>query len=242
MALALRAWPSRSRIWACTVTSSPVVGSSAMSSRGAQARAMAIITRWRMPPDSWKGYLGSAPRGRGCRPRRRESAVSLASALSSLQVELSDSVIWLPIRFTGLSDGHRVLEDHGDVRAPELAQLVVGRVEDLVAGEADRPGLDDVPQGEQAHDRAGQHGLARPRLADDAEGLALLEASATRRRPPGGGPGRCRRTTCRSSTSSSGPRGSISLISVDVEVGARSLSATTLRLIEQQEHGGRPGR
>ncbi len=46
---------SRSRIWACTVTSNPVVGSSAMTRRGAQASAMAIITRWRMPPDSWKG-------------------------------------------------------------------------------------------------------------------------------------------------------------------------------------------
>ena len=46
---------SRSRICACTVTSSAVVGSSAMTSGGRQASAMAIITRWRMPPDSWWG-------------------------------------------------------------------------------------------------------------------------------------------------------------------------------------------
>ena len=38
------------------VTSSAVVGSSAISSFGLQASAMAIITRWRMPPDSWCGY------------------------------------------------------------------------------------------------------------------------------------------------------------------------------------------
>ena len=37
----------RSRIWAWMVTSSAVVGSSAMSSSGSQASAMAIITRWR---------------------------------------------------------------------------------------------------------------------------------------------------------------------------------------------------
>ena len=43
---------SRSRIWAWTVTSSAVVGSSAMSTDGSQASAIAIITRWRMPPDS----------------------------------------------------------------------------------------------------------------------------------------------------------------------------------------------
>ena len=45
------AW-SRSKIWAWTVTSSAVVGSSAIRMRGRHARAMAIITRWRMPPES----------------------------------------------------------------------------------------------------------------------------------------------------------------------------------------------
>ncbi len=34
------------------VTSSAVVGSSAISSFGWQASAMAIMTRWRMPPES----------------------------------------------------------------------------------------------------------------------------------------------------------------------------------------------
>ena len=46
---------SRSKICACTVTSSAVVGSSAISTAGSQASAMAIITRWRMPPDIWCG-------------------------------------------------------------------------------------------------------------------------------------------------------------------------------------------
>ena len=40
---------------ACTVTSSAVVGSSAISRRGRQDSAIAIITRWRMPPESWNG-------------------------------------------------------------------------------------------------------------------------------------------------------------------------------------------
>ena len=43
---------SRSRICACTVTSSAVVGSSAIRSLGSQEIAMAIATRWRMPPES----------------------------------------------------------------------------------------------------------------------------------------------------------------------------------------------
>ena len=39
-------------ICACVVTSSEVVGSSAISSSGSQASAIAIITRCRCPPDS----------------------------------------------------------------------------------------------------------------------------------------------------------------------------------------------
>ncbi len=44
-----------SRICAWIVTSSAVVGSSAMSSRGRHASAIAIIARWRMPPESLCG-------------------------------------------------------------------------------------------------------------------------------------------------------------------------------------------
>ena len=40
------------RICACTVTSSAVVGSSAIRRSGSLASAMAIMTRWRWPPES----------------------------------------------------------------------------------------------------------------------------------------------------------------------------------------------
>ena len=46
---------STSSTWACTITSSAVVGSSAMISEGRQASAIAIITRCRCPPESWWG-------------------------------------------------------------------------------------------------------------------------------------------------------------------------------------------
>ena len=45
----------RSRICACTVTSSAVVGSSAISSSGSHDSAIAIIARCRMPPENWCG-------------------------------------------------------------------------------------------------------------------------------------------------------------------------------------------
>ena len=43
------------RICACVVTSSAVVGSSAIRSFGSLIIAIAIITRWRMPPENWCG-------------------------------------------------------------------------------------------------------------------------------------------------------------------------------------------
>ena len=45
-------WP---RICRCITTSSAVVGSSMMTTCGSRASAMPIITRWRMPPESWCG-------------------------------------------------------------------------------------------------------------------------------------------------------------------------------------------
>ena len=54
---------SSRRICAWMVTSSAVVGSSAISSSGSHISAMAIITRWRSPPESWCGYWPSRSPG-----------------------------------------------------------------------------------------------------------------------------------------------------------------------------------
>ena len=52
-------WPAARvisfRICACVVTSSAVVGSSAMRIVGSRISAIAIIARWRWPPESWCG-------------------------------------------------------------------------------------------------------------------------------------------------------------------------------------------
>ena len=54
---------SRAMTVACVVTSSAVVGSSAISSAGLDAKASAISTRWHSPPDSWCGYRRNTPAG-----------------------------------------------------------------------------------------------------------------------------------------------------------------------------------
>ncbi len=74
----------------------------------------------------------------------------------------------------GVQRGHRVLEHHGHLRAPDLAEHVGVGVEHLAAVEAHAAGAAGVG-GDEAHDRAGQDRLARAGLAHDAEGPAPLE-------------------------------------------------------------------
>ena len=63
-----------------------------------------------------------------------------------------------------------------DICAPQyVAHLPVGQVDGLGALEADRALAHEVAAGEEAHDRAREHGLAGSGLADDAERLAALE-------------------------------------------------------------------
>ena len=74
---------SSSRICAWMVTSSAVVGSSAMRIAGRQASAMAIITRWRIPPDIWCGYSSTRCSGSGMPTRRSISMARSRAALRS---------------------------------------------------------------------------------------------------------------------------------------------------------------
>ena len=81
------------------VTSRAVVGSSAISSSGFIASAMAIITRWRWPPENWCGYwlarllgFGNAhalQEAHGLRSRPRPAPIDSCAC--------SASAIWRPI-------------------------------------------------------------------------------------------------------------------------------------------------
>src|SRR5215210_6997119 len=100
-------WSSRksSKIWAWIVTSRAVVGSSAIRTCGSHARAMAMTTLWRMPPENWCGYC-----------LRRSSAFGMPTSSSSSTTRsaalLPDmprccfrlSMIWRPTRIVGSSE------------------------------------------------------------------------------------------------------------------------------------------
>ena len=87
------------------MTSSAVVGSSAISTLGLQASAMAIIARWRMPPESWCGYSRARCAGSGIRTKRSIStALSRVADFARSWCSRIASLICSPMVSTGLSE------------------------------------------------------------------------------------------------------------------------------------------
>ena len=106
---------SSSRICACTITSSAVVGSSATSTLGSQASAMAIAARWRMPPENSCGKR--APRS-ARDPDRLEQLAARAARLPrpvARPCNSSASTICELDRLHRVERVHRALEDDREV-------------------------------------------------------------------------------------------------------------------------------
>ena len=71
---------------------------------------------------------------------------------------------------------HRVLQDHRDPLAAHVAHLGVGFLDQILALEQ-HPAADDARRGRQdPQDRQRERALTRTDLADDAEGLAGIDA------------------------------------------------------------------
>ena len=94
-----------SRIWACTVTSSAVVGSSAISTRGSHENAIAIIARWRMPPENSWGKWRALSAARGMPTRSSSSTACPCASVSEMSSWARIcSTIWSPTRSTGFME------------------------------------------------------------------------------------------------------------------------------------------
>ena len=168
-----------SRICAWMVTSSAVVGSSAISSLGLQARPMAIITRWRMPPDSWCGYWLRRLSG-SVMPTSVSSSIARARAAASSMPRwmVSGSVICSPIFSTGLSEvigSWKIMA----MSRPRMRRISSSdEVQQLAAVEADRSLGAGRARRQQPHDGERRYRLAGARLADDGHHLAGVDRIA----------------------------------------------------------------
>ena len=161
-------------ICACVVTSSAVVGSSAIRMSGSSVSAIAIIARWRWPPETWCGYASNMRAARADAPQRacRGRAGAVPRAVSP--VDLDRLLDLAAEREHRVQRRHRFLEDHRDAAAAQLAQSRRRRREQVLAAVEYPPaGRFHVAGWEQAQDRARHHRLARSRLAHDAQDLVV---------------------------------------------------------------------
>ena len=94
---------SNSKTCAWIITSSAVVGSSAMTTFGLQAKAMAIMARWRIPPEYWCGKCFLCSGEIPTRSSNSETrAFNTAPFVNGLCLMMA-SAIWSPTERTGLS-------------------------------------------------------------------------------------------------------------------------------------------
>ena len=88
---------STSRICAWMVTSRAVVGSSAMITSGSFAIAIAIITRWRIPPENSWGKARARIAGSGMPTSSSSSTARRAASFFDTSVWMETaSAIWSP--------------------------------------------------------------------------------------------------------------------------------------------------
>ena len=141
---------------------------------------MAIMARWRMPPESWWGYSWARFSGLGIWTFRSISTAllpALPRAHPTVKHEhLRDLIAHGVDRVEG---GHGLLENHGDAVAADVAHLGRRQGEKILPLEADAAAGDAAGRLlDQTHDGQGGHALAAPAFAHDAEGLAALHPEA----------------------------------------------------------------
>ena len=160
------------------MTSRAVVGSSAMRMSGFSASAMAIMMRWRWPPENWCGYLSSAALGVGDADAAIRSSARRGAAVAGDAVHahhLGDLPADGVDRVQVASGSWKIIAMRLPLMAgarPAASAAGRAREEDLARGDLARRAVDQV------HDRRGADALAGAALAEDGEGLAAVEVPA----------------------------------------------------------------
>ena len=92
---------------------------------------MAIVTRWRIPPDNWCGYSRMRRAGAGMPTwRRRSSARARATFFEAVPCTTIGSMIWSPIRRTGFS-ALRGFCDTMPTRVPRVRRIATSSARNM---------------------------------------------------------------------------------------------------------------
>ncbi len=127
------------------VTSTAVVGSSAMRRSGPAASAIAIMARCLRPPESWKGYSSARRAASGMPTESSNSRMRRSSAAPRKLVwRSSTSRIWVPMREDRIQARRRLLEDHRDPPPAHLAHRAFRKSEEVDSLKA-RPAPETTP-------------------------------------------------------------------------------------------------
>ncbi len=163
------------------VTSSAVVGSSAISSLGLHASPMAIMTRWRMPPESWCGYWASRLSGSVMPTSVSSSMARSRAAFSSMfRWMVSGSMICSPILSTGLR------EVMGSWKIMAISRPRMRRISSSESFSSSLPpsnlirpeGMRAVPGGSRRITASAETDLPEPEFTDDGHHLARMDRIA----------------------------------------------------------------
>ena len=149
-----------------------MVGSSAMSSRGGAAMAMAPTTRWRMPPESWCGNAREPRGGRGDAHGGEQRGGALGQRLAAQAVVHAGGLAHLHAdrRTPGSASSSGPAGSSRPARPRICCISLLALGEQIVAVEEDLPAED---------------ARRRPRdEAHDARGTSCSCPSPTRRRGP----------------------------------------------------------
>ena len=237
-------WRIKSRIWVCVVTSSAVVGSSAISRVGWHDSAIAIMARWRRPPLSWLESWSTRCSGEDTPTRR---SISIAFARASRRLDLlveHDRLDDLAAHGVhGAERGHRLLEDEGDLRPADGPHLGAVRAAawpgpphpSPPAAPAGRPAEPDLARDDPARaihdpeDRAGGDALAAAALARRCRGSRPDRGRSSPRRPPS----RCPRP---GQSTSSGPGRTGAARRLSAAIGVRGVPEAVAEEVEGHDH------
>ena len=162
------------------VTSSAVVGSSAMSRSGIAGDRHGDHDPLPHPAGELVGVVVDADLGPGDADQRHHLQRLVAGRrLVQVVVDPDDLGDLLADGVHRVERRHRVLEDHRDLAAPDLAQLLFRRQQQIVALPQDLPALDAARGlGDEPQDAHGGDGFARPGLAHHGEDLTRLHHEA----------------------------------------------------------------